>query len=321
MKIKYNIPFLPMFVLLVWLEIIIDSKLHAASHPFSFSQNKSDINAEKDGLEIDLNRIALTFSQSSLSNQTLYSNYSDANLKGNSQMSLQSFFTLNFNYYSRRFVTFNSIIAEYGFTQINQNNNNYITNKNLDKLLFSIDYTQRMWDFDLGFETFEVGPFLKSSYQTEFYPVASVGRRHIINYVLGAKLFDGKYIKSLYFDIFGEHDLNDNTRFDGFGVELGVSLEYRLNKNVRFVGAINYKKYLYDSIESRIMPDFQFLAEARVEAKLFKSLSISPSLRYYILQAKNINLPASNLLLGVSLNFGKIILPAKKPLKKYEFLN
>lgn len=293
----------------------------AAPLPFSFSKTIKDVNSEKDGLEIDLNRIALNFSQSSLSNQSLYTSFSDSNLAGNSQLALQFFSTFNVNYYSMRFVNFNSMIAEYGFTEITQNNNNVLVNKNLDRLLFSTDYTQRTWDFDLGFESFEAGPFLRASYQTEFNPNVITGRRHIINYVMGAKLFDGQYVKNLYFDFFGEHDLNKTTQFNGFGIECGTSLEYSLNKNVKFVYSMNFKQYLVNLEGSRILPDYQFLIETRIEANLFKSLSISPTLRYYVLKAKNIEVSASNLILGVSLNFGKMLLPAQKPLNKYEFLN
>ncbi len=285
-----------------------------------FIQAKADINQDKVGWEVDLNRIALNFSQSSLTNQLPYKGFSDSNLKGNSQMALQFFFTLDGNLYAPRFVVFNSINAEYGFTQIKQNETKLITNKNLDKLLFSTDYTQRMWDFDWGFETFEMGPYIRSSYQTEFNPTPKIGRRHIINYMVGAKLFDGKYIKSLYFDLFGEHDFNPNTKLNGMGIEIGISLEYKINSSIRWTYTMNLKRYLFNEKTSKILPSYQFLLETRIEAKLFKSLSISPLLRYYVLKADDIKESASNLLLGVSLNFGKVLLPPKQALKEHEFL-
>lgn len=57
-----------------------------------FIQAKADINEDKVGWEVDLNRIALNFTQSSLSNQKLYTSFSDSNLKGNSQLALQFLF-------------------------------------------------------------------------------------------------------------------------------------------------------------------------------------------------------------------------------------
>lgn len=289
--------------------------------PFYFTQVKTDINADKVGWEVDLNRIALNFTQSSLTNQTLYTGFSDSNLKGNSQLALQFFFTFNANYYAKRFVVFNSLIMEYGFTEIKQDDGSFLRNKNLDRILLSSDYTQRMWDFDFGFESFEIGPYLKSSYQTEFYPSPDVGRREILNYLVGAKLFDGRYVKSLYADIFGEHDFNPNTYFSGLGLEFGISLEYNLNKNVRWLYSMNFKKYLFAADNSKIAPSYQLLLETRIEARLFKSLSIAPLLRYYQLQAENINVPASNLILGISLTFGKVLVPPRQPLKEYEFSN
>ncbi len=286
---------------------------------FPFAQVKTDIIVDKSGWEIDLNRAALNFTQSSLTNQNLYTNFSDSNLTGNSQIALQFFFNFYVNYYARRFVIFNSMVAEYGFTRIKQNDSSTITNKNLDKLFFSTDYTQRMWDFDLGFEYFEAGPYLKASYQTEFYPNPNIGRRHIVNYLFGVKIFDGRYIKNLYIDLFGEHDLNLNTQFNGLGIEIGLSLEYKLNSNLRWLYSMNFKQYLFNEETSRILPSYQLLLETRIEAKIFKSLSIAPLLRYYVLKAENINVAASNLILGVSLNFGKVLLPPRKPLKDYDF--
>lgn len=285
-----------------------------------FVQAKADINEDKVGWEIDLNRIAVNFTQSSLTNQKLYASFSDSNLKGNSQLALQVFFTLNGNFYAPRFVVFNTAYAEYGFTQITQTNNSVVTNKNLDKLLFSTDYTQRMWDFDWGFEVFEVGPYIRASYQTEFNPTPSVGRRHIINYMAGVKLFDGNYVKNLYLDFFGENDFNLPTKLDGVGVEVGISLEYKLNQHVKWSYSMNYKKYIFNAPDSKISPDYQLLVETRVDAKLFKTLTIAPLVRYYMLKANDIEVPASNFMVGVSLNFGKVLLPPQKALKDYQFV-
>lgn len=285
-----------------------------------FVQAKADINQDKAGWEIDLNRIALNFTQNSLTNQKLYTSFSDSNLKGNSQLALQFFFTLNGNYYAPRFVVFNTAYAEYALTEVTQTNKSTVTNKTLDRLVFSTDYTQRMWDFDWGFEEFEMGPYLRASYQTEFNPTPSLGRRHIINYMAGAKLFDGRYIKNLYFDFFGEHDFNIPTKLNGVGMEIGISLEYKLNANVKWTYTMNFKQYMFNSIDSKISPDYQFLLETRIDAKLFRSLSIAPLLRYYMLKANDIDLPASNFIVGVSLNFGKIMLPARQALKDYNFV-
>lgn len=305
--------------ILIALFVMLTCSMQAAPL-LPFIQAKADINEDKVGWEVDLNRIALNFTQSSLSNQKLYTSFSDSNLKGNSQLALQFFFTLNGNFYAPRFVVFNTAYAEYGFTQITQTNKSIVTNKNLDKMVFSTDYTQRMWDFDWGFEIFEMGPYVRASYQTEFNPTPSVGRRHIINYMAGAKLFDGRYVKNLYFDFFGEHDFNPMTKLNGAGLEVGVSLEYSLNKNVKWTYTMNYKKYIFNAKDSRISPDYQLLLETRIDAKLFRSLSIAPLLRYYMLKANDIDLPASNFMIGVSLNFGKVLLPPQQALKDYEFV-
>ena len=39
-----------------------------------------------------------------------------------------------------------------------------------------------------------------------------------------------------------------------------------------------------------------------------------------MLKANDIDLPASNFMVGVSLNFGKVLLPPQQALKDYEFV-
>ena len=115
------------------LALVLDSKsLHAIS---AFTKPKVDTSDVKRGWELDLNRLSLNFSQSSLTNQNLYKKFSDSNLKGNSQLSLQFFLTLNAIYYARRFVIINSMAIEYGFTEVKKDNEDAVRNKNLDKFL------------------------------------------------------------------------------------------------------------------------------------------------------------------------------------------
>ncbi len=288
----------------------------------SFTKPKVDTNENKRGWELDLNRVSLNFTQSSLTNQNLYTNFSDSNLKGNSQLALQFFLTFNASYYARRFVVFNSLVGEYGFTEVQQNNDTTVRNKNLDKFLISADYTQRVWDFDWGFESFEMGPYMKFSYQTEFVATQRIGRRQIFTYTLGAKLFEGKYIKGFYLNVFGEHDANPNIGLNSLGLETGVELEYKFNSNVRWLYLTSFKQYLFNARNSLINPKYQFLLETRIEAKLFRRFSIAPMLRFYMLKAENIEVPASNLILGVSFGFSKMLVPPDQVAKGvYDFSN
>ena len=302
------------------LALVLASKsLHAIS---AFTKPKVDTSDVKRGWELDLNRLSLNFSQSSLTNQNLYKKFSDSNLKGNSQLSLQFFLTLNAIYYARRFVIFNSMAIEYGFTEVKKDNQDAVRNKNLDKFLLSTDYTQRVWEFDWGFESFEVGPYVKFSYQTEFTPPEDIGRKQNFIYMFGAKLFDGTYIKGLYMNVFGEHDANPRIGLNSLGLEMGVELEYKFNENVKFLYLTSYKHYLFHGEDSVVKPQYQLLIETRIDAKLFKGFSIAPMLRYYLIEARDIKVPASNLVIGVSFSFKKILMNSNKATKgAYDFSN
>ena len=149
-----------------------------------------DINPDKRGWHIELKRIAANLSSTSIRRQEYYTEFSDSRIKGDSQMIVQAFFDLGIDFYAPRYVVFNAINADYGRTILYPQNMPRIDNTTIDRIILSSDYTHRIWYIPSFAGGFEIGPYLKFNYQTEFAPPSGFDRKQIVRFNGGMKFFD-----------------------------------------------------------------------------------------------------------------------------------
>ncbi len=265
-----------------------------------------DINPDKRGWHIELKRIATNISSTSIQGQDNYVDFSDSRIKGDSQLIVQGFFDLNIDFYAPRYVIFNSGLAEYGRTILVRDSER-INNTTLDRILLSTDYTHRIWYIPSVVGGFEIGPFIRANYQSGFENI-----RHITRLNVGAKLFDGVYIKDLHINIFSEKDFAKETESDSYGWESGIKIEHKFNTNSRFYYYTNLRYYTHSSAPVSYNPLYQLEIEMRVDTKLYKKVNIAPFIKYYALQGRHIKQTGSNLFVGFSLSFGHVFIDATK---------
>lgn len=302
-KKEVEIIFLRIFLLTSMLIYTLNAK-----NIFTDAYKKIKLDSKKVGWQLDLNRIAINFSQTSLVNEKLYAKFPDTNIKGASQILTQFFLRINANYYSNNFVFFNSFLSEYGLINIkNIKTNAYIKTKTLDRILLTTDYTQRIWDIDLKLEKLEIGPYVALQYQSEFIPTTILGRQLIGSFKSGFKAFDGKYVKNFHFSLFGERDFNPNIELSSFGIETGVEFEYKFSDDIKFSYNMNFKDYLFDISKNKFSPEYQFRMETRLDSILFNNFALSPFFSMYILKGRFIPVAGYNTFFGISLSFGKIL--------------
>lgn len=273
-----------------------------------------DINPDRRNWHIELKRIAANFSSTSIRNQEPYEGFSDSRITGDSQLMLQGFFDLGIDFYAPRYVIFNSIDADYGRTIIYPKNEPKISNRTSDRIILSSDYTHRIWYIPRFIGGFEIGPFIKLNYQTEFDPPAEHDRRQIVRGNGGIKFFDGLYLKDLHLNIFGEKDFAITTASESLGWEGGIKIEYALNKYSKIYYYTNFRHYIHNSAPATYNPLYQLEIELRVDSKFYKKTALAPFVKYYALQGRDIKQTGSSLLLGFSFSLGYTFIDAtKKP--------
>ena len=286
----------------------------AAPKPKKFTKKEiKDLKIEKDknGWDIAFDYISLDFTSTSITNQKDYKGFGNSRLKGNSQIVAEGAIFFHTNYYSKNFVVFNTIFGEYGRNIISPINDEKIDNTTRDRIILSTDYTQKIWSFDNFMGGVDMGPYVQLSYQTQFVKIEN--RTQIARFGGGFKIFDGEYFKNLYISLFGEQDFTHTKPVQRLGANMGMKLQYAFNDNAKLVNQINYKHYFLDNYDGKYNPEFEVELDIRVETAIFKHFSVAPFLNLYVLKGQNIDKPASNLMVGVSLSYGQTFVDSKVP--------
>lgn len=269
---------------------------------------KLDVDIDREGWLIDLSRASINFSSTTITNQDNYTHFTNSRLSGNSQLIMQFYGYMLADYYSKRFVFFNSLLAEYGETMVFLSPQRRLRNKTLDRILFSTGYTQRIWKLEkIGWG--EIGPYAQLSLQSEFTPSLNLPyRKKFFRFAAGIRLFDGKYIENLKLNLFGEEDFSDiHNLIESMGVETGLVLKHTLREGVQFNSLLNYRHYIINNYPDFRNPEHELEYNLRLDTTLWSSFSISPFISFYLLKGRYIDKPASNLFVGVSLGYGKIL--------------
>ncbi|PAF41265.1 hypothetical protein BKH45_07745 [Helicobacter sp. 11S03491-1] len=271
-----------------------------------------DIDTSRSGWHLELKRISLNFSSSSLKNQNIYKNFSNNYIKGNSQIVGQAFLDFNANYYAKRFVIFNSLLAEYGRNIIYPQDEPKIDNKTLDRILLSSDYTQRIWKFTDILGGFELGPYVQLGYQTEFTPQVGFNRRKILRFSTGFKIFEGTYIKNLHLNLFGEEDFTYQKPVESLGIQTGFHIQHDIQDNVKLTYLLNFRDFLLNNYKPSHNPQYELELEVRMDTKIYKNFAIAPFVSFYMLKGRYFKQVGTNLFIGVSVSYNQIFIDASK---------
>lgn len=282
-----------------------------------------DVDMDRAGWRVELSRISINFNTTQIDNEERYESFANSRLSGSSQLVIQAYGKLLADYYSSRFVFFNSLLAEYGQTIIFATSDSpRVSNKTIDRILLSTGYTHRIWKLEniRGGEKLggEIGPFVSLSLQSEFTPSPNLPyRKKYLRLSVGARLFDSKYIQNLHLNLFGEDDFSDiNHQIQSMGLESGIQLKHSLRDGVDFAGGLYYRQYLLSNYPRERDPSFEVELNLRLDTVIFSNLTISPFLSLYLLKGRYIAQAGTNLFVGVSLGYGKVFKDNKLPIKK-----
>ncbi len=304
-------------VCVVWLVILSLSSHYLRAQ--SMHWGNLDIDSDREGWRIELQRISLNFSATQIDNQELYASFSNNKITGNSQLIVQGYGNLMVDYYARRFVFFNSFLGEYGQTVVYPKNNIRVNNKTLDRILLSTGYTQRIWKIE-KFGNLELGPFAQLNFQTQFTPTMPLPyRRKILRFQAGFRLFDGVYIQNLSVGVFGEEDFSDIKRLaESMGAETTINIKKKIREGVDLSGYINYRHYIVNNYSNERNPEFELELNMRLDTVILKNLTIAPFVSLYLLKGRYIEQAGTNLFVGVALGYGRVFKDNKRLVVEFD---
>ncbi len=265
----------------------------------------------KKGWQVELKKIAFDFTSTEVKNAKEYNGFSDARLSADSQTAVRGALDFISDYHAEHYLWTNELTADYGRTKIRPVEGQTLTNENADKILLTTGYTQRLWKVQDVLGGFEAGPFFNLGYETEFTKPDNSPRKKILRGTAGVKLFEGKYIKSLFAAVVGERDFTYNPGASKLAWEAGFKIEQPVREGVTAKYSVLFRDYLSSSEKRDTDLDYEFSADARLEVSLYKNLYLAPFVSYYTAQAKYFGPRGENVYIGVSLSFSHLFSEAK----------
>ncbi|MCQ2411105.1 MAG: hypothetical protein MJ053_06560, partial [Elusimicrobiaceae bacterium] len=230
----------------------------------------------KHGWQVELKKLAFDLTSTEVQNAQDYQGFSDARLTSDSQTSVRGSWDSIAEYPAAHLMWTNELAMDYGRTKIRPVNGNRLTNENADKILLTTGYTQRLWHVDDFLGGFEAGPFANIGYETEFTKPDNAPRTRILRGTAGAKLFEGKYLKSLYAAVVGERDFTYKPYASKLAWETGVKLELPVRDGVIFKWDAMFRDYLTTSQKHPTDLDWEFETNARLDVEVYKNLFVAP---------------------------------------------
>lgn len=257
----------------------------------------ADESPKEEKFNLDIRRIGLDWTNTSIRNPGEYANSTVAAMKASDQDNINGVFDVALEYGFNRFKWDNSLFVEYGKQTIKPYDEPRSVDESADKILLSSDLAYACWDFD----SFKLGPIVRGQYETEF---AGNPRRNIIRPNAGFSLFDHDIFKSLYVVGVYEYDFTySDEKVNKSAVETGWRVEYEIREGVKFTSDGYYRKYL--SYSQYVGEDLKndFFAVVRLDTNLWGDLTMGPYVKYRRIHSRQAENYGANTSVGISFNY------------------
>ena len=251
-------------------------------------------------LQLDVRRIGLELSKTTVSNAQQYSDSPVSALNASSQDYIKGVLDTVLEYNKNKFKWDNGLFAEYGRTTLRPYNGPTTTDQNADKITLSSDLSYACWDF-VGLK---LGPTVRGAYDTQFRDNADAPRQNIIRTSAGISLFDHKILKTLYVTGLYEYDFTyAGAQTSKDGMEAGWRAEHVIRDGVKFTTNGYYREYFEysDYVPTDLKRDLS--AIVRLDTNLWGNLTMGPYVKYRLAKARGADVYGSNFMVGVSFNY------------------
>ena len=266
---------------------------------------------DRRGWQLDLQRLGLNITSTSVTHAADYGNFADARLTANNQTTVQGALNFKADYFGRLYLWSSGLLAEYGKSTIEQPNGTKTTTESVDRIILDTAYTLRLWNVENFLGGFEAGPYLLAAYETEFNSTGIAPLKKVLRGEGGAKLFEGKYLKALYVAALFEEDFTYPENSSKFGYTAGFDIQIPVREGVKAMFKGIWRDYLHESIKQNSDLDYSLELDARMEVLVWKNLSVAPFINYFTAQGKYVAPRGQNVYVGVSISFSKLFKEAK----------
>ena len=255
---------------------------------------------------LELKDLSFQLTNTDVNNAQYYQGYANPRLTADSQTLIQGNFDLVSKYDREKMIWANNLLMQYGKATIKPVDGEKITNTSVDKILFTTDYTHKMFHVDNFLGGFVIGPFLSAGYQTEFTKKNDIPRYKVVRGKAGLRLFEGKYLKDLYAAAVIEYDFTYPEEVTKYAWEAGFKIEQPVNEKSKAVYTAMIRDFFHYDHQSINNLSYELELDARLNTEIMKDLAIAPFINYYQGKGVNNDRTGSNLYVGVAVSFKKV---------------
>lgn len=251
-------------------------------------------------LDLNIRRIGLEWSKTSVRHAGQYQNSPVSALKADNQDLIKGVFDTALEYNKDRLQWINALFMEYGETKLKPYNAPETVSENADDIVLSSDLSYACWNFN----SFKLGPTVRAAYDTEFVANGDAPRQNVVRANAGFSLFDNEIIKSLYLTAVYEYDFTySDVKTSKMAAEFGWRLEYAIREGVKLSTNGYYREYL--SYSEYVSTDLErdFSAVLRLDTNLWGDMTMGPYVQYRRARARGADVYGSNFIMGISFNY------------------
>ena len=262
--------------------------------------------APKGTWHLELKDLSFQITNTSVNNAEYYQGYANPRLTADSQTLIQGNFDLLSKYDREKMLWANNLLMQYGQVTIKPVGEEKTKNTSVDKILFTTDYTHKMFKNEDLLGGFTFGPFLSAGYQTEFTKDDDAPRYRVLRGKAGLRLFEGVYLKDLYAAAVIEYDFTYPQEVTKYAWEAGFKIEQPVNEKSKAVYSAMIRDFFHFDNPSVNNLTYEFELDARLNTEIMKDLAIAPFINYY--QGKGVDNPrtGNNLYIGVAISYKKL---------------
>ncbi len=262
--------------------------------------------APKGAWHLELRDLSLQLTSTDVNNAEYYQGYSNPRLTADSQTLIQGNLDLLSKYDREKLLWSNNLLMQYGQVTIKPVGEDKVKNTSVDKILFTTDYTHKLFKADDFLGGFTFGPFLNAGYQTEFTKDDDNPRYKVLRGKAGLKLFEGKYLKDLYAATVIEYDFTYPEEVTKYAWEAGFRIEQPVNEKSKAIYTAMIRDFFHFSKENINNLSYEFELDARLNTEIMKDLAIAPFINYYQGKGEYNDRTGSNLYVGVAISYKKL---------------
>ncbi len=266
---------------------------------------------DRRGWQLELKKLALNVTSTNVHHAQDYNGFSDARLTADSQTTILGALDFKADYFGKHYLWSNGLLAEYGKNTIEQADGQKMTTESADRIIVDTAYTLRLWNIQDILGGFEAGPYVSAAYETEFNTTGGAPLKKVLRGEGGAKLFEGKYIKSLYLSGLFEEDFTYPEHSSKLGWTAGFEIEAPIREGVKAKFKGIWRDYLHESKRQPTDLDYSLELDARMEVLVWKNFAVAPFINYFTAKGKYVHEKGQNLYVGVSFSFSKLFKEAK----------